>query len=146
MSEEIIPEGINEEVLIDQLDHEKAICESSKNDDDKDSCRKKTSEDEEVEETTTKQLDIPYPSNSDEDEAKRKLPKLKIDCDDDLANSGFKDLRNAGKFWKAAQMMGTRKGNIFYLMRIVSSGHSIVILSRPTEALKNLCLKRPQDN
>ena len=57
-------------------------------------------------------LDIPNP-NLDDDEAKKKKSKLIIDLDDGKADSGFKDLRNIGKFAKAAEMMGTRKGNIF---------------------------------
>ena len=57
-------------------------------------------------------LDILNP-NLDDDEAKKKLSKLIIDLDDGKADSGFKDLRNIGKFAKAAEMMGTRKGNIF---------------------------------
>ena len=83
-------------------------------------------------------LDIPN-LNGDDDEAKKKLKKLIIDLDDGKADSGFKDLRNISKFAKAAEMMGTRKGNIFYLIFIVSSGQS-KFLSLPTEAFSKLCL------
>ena len=89
-------------------------------------------------ETNIINLDIPN-INIDDDQAKKKLKKLIIDLDDGKADSGFKDLRNISKFAKAAEMMGTRKGNIFYIIFIVSSGQS-KFLSLPTEAFSKLCL------
>ena len=52
----------------------------------------------------------------EEDETKRKLKKLKIQYDEAYEAKGFQDIRNAGKFWRAAQLMGTRKGTVYYLM------------------------------
>ena len=115
----IVPEGIGEEVLTGTLDHEKTLCDLSKNGDHEDSCKENTNEDHEGE--TLKGLDIPNVLH-EEDESNKKRSKLKIDIDDSKANAGFQDLRNIRKFSKAAQMMGTRKGNIYFLMRIFSSG------------------------
>ena len=70
-------------------------------------------------------------STSDNDGTKKKLPKAVIDLGDDRAESGCKDLRNIRKFSKAAEMMGweinagKRKGNIFFLIIIITSGQSV---------------------
>ena len=119
----IVPEGIGEEVLTDTLDHEKTLCDLSKNGDHEDPCKENTNEDHEGEnqQVTLNGLDIPN-GLREEDESNKKRSKLKIDIDDSKADKGFQDLRNIRKFSKAAQMMGTRKGNIYFLMRIFSSG------------------------
>ena len=56
-----------------------------------------------------------------------------IDLGDDRAESGCKDLRNIRKFSKAAEMMGweinagKRKGNIFFVIIIITSGQSVFL-------------------
>lgn len=46
----------------------------------------------------------------EEVEDKNCTAKLKVDLVKAKESSGFKDIKNASKFWKVAQMMGTRKG------------------------------------
>ena len=40
----------------------------------------------------------------------RKPIKLVLEVDERKANAGFQNIMNAGRFWKASQMIGTRKG------------------------------------
>ena len=124
LPENMVPEGINEEVLIDQLDHEKNLCEvSAPKSNDHDEWNKVNIQEQDIvdeEKNDTLPLSLPD-SEPEENEAKPKLQKLKMDYDETRVDAGFQDLRNAGKFWRAAQMMGTRKGNVYYLMCVVSS-------------------------
>ena len=130
----MIPEGINEEALIDQLDHEKSLCELNKENNGaaKDNNDGAASEDldhdnlhgvkvrKEDENNDFAQLSLTA-LIPEEDESKSKLKKLKIEYDEAYEAKGFQDIRNAGKFWRAAQLMGTRKGTVYYLMCTGSS-------------------------
>ena len=50
------------------------------------------------------------PEMEDDDDKKRK--KLQIDVDEANAAKGFQNIKNAGRFWRASQIMGTRKHGI----------------------------------
>jgi len=39
----------------------------------------------------------------------KKPVKLVIEIDEAKANAGFQNIMNAGRFWKASQLIGTRK-------------------------------------
>ena len=49
-----------------------------------------------------------YERPAEEDDIKRKK-KLHLDVHEERAGAGFQDLKNAGRFWRATQIMGTRK-------------------------------------
>ena len=55
--------------------------------------------------------DIPAlgPSTLEECPLGPKGNRLKLDIDEKRAEGGYQDLKNCGKFWRAAVMMGTRK-------------------------------------
>ena len=55
--------------------------------------------------------DIPAlgPSTLEEVPLGPKGSRLKIDFDEEKAKGGYQDLKNAGKFWRAACLLGTRK-------------------------------------
>ena len=44
-----------------------------------------------------------------EEEDNKRKKKLHIEIEERHAGAGFQDLKNAGRFWRATQIMGTRK-------------------------------------
>ena len=61
--------------------------------------------------------DIPAlgPSTLEECPLGPKGNRLKLDIDEKRAEGGYQDLKNCGKFWRAAVMMGTRKKQYYVL-------------------------------
>ena len=88
-------------------------------------------------------------STSDDDGTNIKLPKAVIDLEAVRSESGCKDLRNIRKFSKAAEMMGweinagKRKGNIYFLVTIITPGQSVFLSlsSQRQNRETNLCKK-----
>ena len=80
--------------------------------DDSDSCS--DSEMEEDDDIDGRPKDIPAlgPSTLEEVPLGPKGSRLKIEFDEEKAKSGYQDLKNAGKFWRAACLLGTRKDDL----------------------------------
>merc|ERR1712168_349957 len=106
----VIPDEINDE------DHEQNCIPNGKVEEDdvmspmhKDYdewMKKKLAEsDHEEEESIPKEIPALGPSTLEEVPMAPKGPRLKLDFDEIKAGAGFQDLKNAGKFWRAAQMM-----------------------------------------
>ena len=132
----MIPDGIIAEVLLDLLDHDmnattelKTILTAPhKKDHDeytKKDLKNTTAEDDDKADKEGKTL--PRVNGEDEELSARPKLKLQIDYDENHAARGFQDLKNAGKFWRAAQMMGTRKENKRYssIVSIVSPSQNL---------------------
>lgn len=127
---EPVIETIKDEALLDSLDHdcnnvpvttaaETGAAAAAVTDDvmspmDKDYdewMRKKRGEEGEDDADGGPPKDIPAlgPSTLEEVPLGPKGSRLKIEFDEEKAKSGYQDLKNAGKFWRAACLLGTRK-------------------------------------
>jgi len=71
--------------------------------------RKRVAEEESSQEEVQVPQDIPAlgPSNLEEVPLGPKGSRLKLEPDEDKVRSGYQDLKNAGKFWRAACLLGT---------------------------------------
>ena len=121
---EPVIETIKDEALLDSLDHDcnntivPAIAEEtdvmSPMHKDYDEWMKKKQGEGDGEDQVDKPKDIPAlgPSTLEEVPLGPKGSRLKIEFDEEKAKSGYQDLKNAGKFWRAACLLGTRKDDL----------------------------------
>ena len=120
--------------MLDMLD-QKQNCQNESSDDPMSPMHKdfdewmkqKIAENGNVADHGPKEIPALGPSTLDDMPMAPKGPRLKIECDEGKAGSGFQDLKNAGKFWKAALMLGTRKRStaLLYLFLSPSSPHIV---------------------
>ena len=121
--EPVMEASLKEEALLDSLDHDNSNTNVPANDDDDDDVmspmhkdydewmRRKLAEEGGLEEGDGVPRDIPAlgPSDLEEVPLGPKGSRLKLDVDETKAKAGYQDLKNAGKFWRAACLLGTRK-------------------------------------
>jgi len=104
------PEPVNKDLNKPVFPVEKVVCPGTEEYDNL--MRKITLESEENNAGVVKDIPALGPSIlPDEVPLPDKKPaKLVIEVDERKANAGFQNIMNAARFWKASQMIGTRKG------------------------------------
>ena len=110
----VISHGVNyvisQEKLIDELENAAKEVKEHQIIDDNSISKAKDEEDEEDDDDKSAMLEHNgYDRNALEDDDAKRKKKLHIDLDDAKASAGFQNITNAGRFWRAAQVMGTRK-------------------------------------